>query len=154
GDPDAVRLLAERLTSTPDTLSWHRPAVADALRDCGPDGVAALKKLLDDPRAEVRAAVVVPLGYEADRDPAVVPALSARLKDPNRDVRDAALRALRAAGPAAKGAAREVAGRLKDPVASTRTQAAITLAWLGGGDDRAALVAALRHCLTAPETAG
>ena len=75
-------------------VSTELPALVQALGECGPPGVTALRQLLRHPDTYVRAAAAEQLGYEARRDDAIVPDLVALLKDSNLVVRGRALTAL------------------------------------------------------------
>jgi HEAT repeat protein len=161
GDPAAVELIVAAITGfTPPVgvppgvymSGSHRMGLARALRECGPEGLAALRKLLGHADREVRVAALVQFA-EGGSDPAAIPALVGLLKDPDSSVRYYAVSGLRHAGPEAKAAQKAAAELLRDPATTVRVQAAITVAWLGGPDGRDEAVAVLHKAIAGRDPA-
>jgi HEAT repeat protein len=145
GSPDGVGLIVDAARRAPGHTAT--PYVY-ALLECGPEGVAALRKLTAYEDPTIRAAAVDAIGSAARKDPGVVADLTGLLKDRDPSIRLRALTALGAAGPNAKSAAPAIAGLLKDPSPQTRLEAAVALAHIGTTDGRVEALALLRSALT------
>ncbi|HEY8506384.1 MAG TPA: HEAT repeat domain-containing protein, partial [Gemmataceae bacterium] len=142
--PDAAELIADAMT---DRETRFPAPYAYTLRECGPKGVAALRKLLTHADAPIRLAALDSLAVAARSDADLVPDLAARLKDTDPGVRVRAATALGAAGPGAESAAAELAGLLKDASPAIRLEAAVALGRIGAEDGRPEAVAVLRDLL-------
>jgi HEAT repeat protein len=161
GDPAAVELIVTAITGfTPPVgvppgvymTGSHRIGLARALRECGPDGAAALRELLGHREREVRVAALIQFA-EGTSDPAAVTALAGLLKDPDSAVRYYAVSGLRHAAAGAREAQKAAAELLRDPATTVRVQAAITVAWLGGPDGRAEAIEVLRRAIAGRDPA-
>ena len=146
GAPDAIELLIKAVNTTRPPGSPM--VILQALTECGPDGVAALKKLADHSDRNVRHAALDHLGQLARRDAKLIPVLATRLKDTEPAVRYRVLTALAAAGPNARSAAGEVAALLRDPDPTVRQEAAVALWRISG--EAAGLIPALTAAIDEP----
>jgi len=145
GAPDAIELLIKAVNTTRPPGSPM--VILQALTECGPDGVAALKKLADHSDRNVRHAALDHLGQLARRDAKLIPVLATRLKDTEPAVRYRVLTALAAAGPNARSAAGEVAALLRDPDPTVRQEAAVAIADIGGTTGREEALKVLQEAL-------
>jgi HEAT repeat protein len=128
--------------------------LAQALRECGPTGVAALRLVLGHEDMYVRLSAVDQLGLAARRNATVVRSLLPLLKDKDPVVRWRVLVALGAAGPNAKAAAEAVAEALRDPNPATRLEAALAVAYIGAEPGRPEALGLIRTALADRNGAG
>jgi HEAT repeat protein len=141
----AVGLIVEALTGPEPRLPV--PAMAQALRECGPAGVAALRQLLSHKEPALRLTAAHQLGLEARQDASLVPDLAALLKDKDPYVRGRALIALGAAGPNAAPAAAAVADAFRDAHLPNRFEAALAVVHIGAPTGRGEALDVLRSAL-------
>jgi HEAT repeat protein len=121
--------------------------LASALREAGPEGVAALVKLQGDANPNLRIAAIDSLGAEAVGDRSLLQTLTDRLGDSSAVVRAEAVRALRHAGGLSPAAVEPL---LRDAHAVVRAEAALALLASSDPGRRAAAVKELRAALIDP----
>jgi HEAT repeat protein len=121
--------------------------LARGLREAGPEGVAALVKMLNDVNQNLKVAALDALAPEVAGKPDLVRAIKDRLRDPNAGVRAEAVRALRRSGEAPPAAVETL---LRDTSPLVKAQAALSLIKTDNPDRSAAAIKELRAALADP----